>query len=189
MDWKSMAVPTLFFILSAILVGLVVPNLHRLPTVTKKFFDWLYLKEGEIKNRYAAALLQRLSIAVRDSVLHIENTAIEDLKEKAKDGTLTKEELLDALKKIKNECIDMVKNRVKLEGLFTLLTTIVFGNEEGMTKWISDHIETQVATLPPSGLQTNGPKLVTKAADKPVEPKKEEPAAPVVPPTAASPSV
>lgn len=189
LDWKAMAVPTLFYILSFVLVTLLLPRANKLPELTRKLFDWIYSKAGTAKNTYLAGLLQRLSIIVRDVVIQVENTAIEDLKQKAKDGQLTKEELLEALKNIKLNAINQAKEHIKLQGLFELVTTVLFGNEEGLTKWLTDHLETQVATLPPSGLQTNGPALATKVIAK-VEPaaKVEEPAAPVatpVPPPAA----
>lgn len=177
-DWKAMAVPALFYVLSFILVGLVLPVIHKLPELTRKLFDWVYAKAGTAKSAYVAGLLQRLSIIVRDVVLQVENTAIEDLKQKAKDGKLTKEELLEALKNVKNNAVDLAKNHIQLQGLFTLVTTIIFGNEEALTKWISDHIETQVATLPPSGLQTGPSAAILPKADKPAEPA-------VVPPPAA----
>lgn len=193
-DWKSLAGPALFTILSAILCGMVIPNLGKLPEVTKKFFSWLSTQEGHIKNVYVAGLLQRLSLAVRDTVLQLENTTIEDIKAKAADGVITKTEMLQLLAGVKDQCIKLVKEKVALEGLGSLLLTAVFGTEASMTQWIADHIETQVSTLKPSGLQTalpGGTVAATnlKAEPKPAEPKKEEPAAPVVPPTAASPSV
>ena len=168
-DWKSISGPTFFFLLSFFLVAAVVPNLHRLPELTKKLFDWLYSKEGTVKNAYAAGLLQRLSVIIRDIVLQMENTAIEDLKAKAADGKLTKEELFEALKDVKNNVIDLAVNHIKIQGLFEVVTKVLFSNEEDLRKWISDHIETQVATLPPSGLQTDGPALavLTKAVVAP----------------------
>jgi hypothetical protein len=164
-DWKSWAIPALFWLLSAVLTALVVPNLWRLPAVTKKFFDWLYSKEGEIKNEFARGLLQRLSILIRDIVIQMENTAIEDIKEKARDGKITKEEMLELLKGVKNNAVDLAVNHIKWQGLFDVVLKVVFGNEESLKKWIADHIETQVATLPASGLQTVAPNVVMAAAE------------------------
>jgi hypothetical protein len=166
-DWSGVGLTALFGIISVVAIVAIVPNLGKMPEFTKKGFDWLYAKAGTAKNVYVAGLLQRLTVLVRDVVLYMENTAVEDIKQKAADGKITKEEMLELLKGVKDRAITLCVDHIKLQGLFEVLSKVLFSTEDDLKKWLADHIETQVALLPSSGLQTLSPAQLALSASSP----------------------
>lgn len=145
-------------VLSALLTifgaGAVRYLLPKLPAMTQQVFDWLHSQSAGVKNAYARGILDRLIDLVAQKVLMLENTAIEDLKQKAADGVLTQEELIEALKGVKQRAIDEVKGHASAQGIWDIAKTIFLGDETALTKWLGDTVESAVAKLPPSNLQT-----------------------------------
>jgi hypothetical protein len=200
-DWKAVAAPFLTYLISGLVVYAVIPSLGKIPSATGKFFDWLKDKASHTKNQYAAGVLMRASMIVRDIVIGLENTEIEAIKDLAAAGRYkTKEDLLADLKIVKERAISDAKSHLMVTDLMKDLTTIFMGDGNALTKWLGDQVETHVATLPPSGLQTTGNPEISavasglKAADHnaltknlPSKPNEAAPVvAPEIPPKAAS---
>jgi hypothetical protein len=174
MEAVSQVLQLILGVLGALITTYLLP---KLPQATQNFLAWGKGKAGTVKNQYAAGVLQRLIDLVGQKVLMAENTLIEDLKEKAKDGKLTKEELLECLAKVKQTVLDDVKQYATAQGVWKAALDVFLNDENALQKWIGDVLEATVAKLPPSGLQTGGPAL-------PSAPPKNEvvaPAAPAVP--------
>jgi hypothetical protein len=176
-DWNSVLSQIITPVLVMIGLGLVNFLLPKIPGATKKGFDWLAGQTSKVKNQYLAGVLQRAAILVRDHVLLLENTEIELLKEKAAKGEITKDALPALLAAVKQKAIDMAKEHATAQDLWKDLLTVFMGNENALMKWLGDQVETQVSTLPASGLQSPvGDSLSAMAAGL----------APVVPQKAAS---
>ena len=153
-DWKNIAAPLLEYLISGIILYALIPNIGALPKLTMRFIEWAKAKSAHSKNVYISGLLHRATIVVGDHVLLLENTEIELLKEKASKGLISKAELPALLAEVKAKAIAMITQHLKAQDIWKDLLFIFMGSEEGLSKWISNQIETQVATLPPSNLQT-----------------------------------
>jgi len=162
---ESGALAMLLQLIGVALAVYIVPVvLVKLPALTTHALDWTKNQAGHVKNAYVAGILQRIIDLIGQKVLMVENTTIEDLKEKAKDGKLTKEELKDALAKAKQSVIDAVKADASAQGIWKLVLNIFMGDEGALGKWVGDAVEAMVAKLPPSGLQTSATAGVRPAA-------------------------
>lgn len=128
--------------------------LPKLKPATTSFIEWGKAKAGDVKNQYAAGVLQRLADLIGQKVLAAENTLIEDLKAAASDGQITKDELLAALAHVKATVIADVKATASAQGLLVAALTLFKDDDVALTKYIGDLLETFVAKLPASGLQT-----------------------------------
>lgn len=152
-------------LLSFLIVAIILPKvLVRLPAATHQAFDWLKGRAKTVKNAFAAGVLQRLADLIAQKVLKVENTIIEDLKEKAKDGKMTKAELLDALANAKKAALEAVKADATAQGLWSMAIEVFLGDENALGRWLGDTLEATVAKLPPSGLQTSATPGVKPAA-------------------------
>ena len=182
MNWKGMAGPIFFYLLSALVVYAIVPNLGKIPTVTGKFFDWLSDQAAHIKNQYMAGVLARASSVVRDNVILLENTEIEVIKDLAAGGHYkTKDDLKAALVAVKQKAIDMANANFTATNLMKDLL-FVFNDPNALTTWLGHQVETHVSTLPPSGLQTDNAAVAALPLKVVEPPKPVEVVAPVVAP-------
>lgn len=148
--------------------------LYVLPKIpfTKSLFTPINSAIGNVKNAYIRGVLQRLVDLIAQKVLVAENTMIEGLKEKAKDGKLTKDELQEELKKVRDTVLADVKEFATAQGLWDLALKIFMGDESALTKWVGDAMEAVVAKLPASGLQTTTNSNVAPAmASAPANPQ------------------
>jgi hypothetical protein len=161
-DLKSAGLAALSWLLTAVVVYALIPNLSKIPVATGKFFDWLKTQAGHIKNQFAAGVLQRLSDLAFQAVQVAENIAIEDLKAQAATGKLSPADLLVALKKVKDDVLAQIRLHATAQELWKD-ALYIFGNSEGaLLNWLDQNIESHVANLPPSGLQTVLPALEAK---------------------------
>lgn len=149
-NWSEILV-TVLEALGALIITYLLP---KLPKATKAFIEWSENKAHAMKHEAAGLVLGRLFRVVGDKVLALENTAIESLKEAAKDGKITKEELPALLAKVKASAIEQVKAEASAGALWEDAKKVFSGSEDALLKWVSGSIETHVATLPASGLQT-----------------------------------
>lgn len=142
-------------LVSLVISGFIVPVvLPKLPSLTARFFDWLSASAGHANNQFVAGVLQRLSTMVEQKVLAYENTEIEFLKEQAAAGKITKDNIPGLLAKMKEDLLAEVKQDATAHGLWDVSTKLFAGNEAALSVWLSGMVETHVAALPPSGLQT-----------------------------------
>jgi hypothetical protein len=152
-NWTEVAVPIIQWALAA----LVIYILPFIVPLTPRVFEAIKNQTEKVKNDYARGVLRRLNEVVGQKVLAAENTAIENLKEKAADGKLTKEELDQALKEVKAQVWADIKSELTAEGIWKQLLYIFGGNDNVVVEYIAGAqglIEAHVASLPPSGLQT-----------------------------------
>lgn len=89
---------------------------------------------NHVKNSYLKSALE----SAEKGVLIIQNTVVEDLKEKSKDGKLTAEEK----EEVKLKAIKIAKEQLGLLG--TMVLNIFTGNAE---KWIATQVEYIVARV------------------------------------------
>jgi hypothetical protein len=146
---------TLF--LSGVLALVALYLLPKLPKATGYLFDRLKAQTQLVENDLARTVLLRLQDLVRQRVLQVENTVIEGLKEKARDGKLTKEELADELQKVKLQTLNDIREVATLQGLWDLGMKLFVKDTApgaGLYGWLDKELEAVVATLPPSGLQS-----------------------------------
>jgi hypothetical protein len=156
--------------------------LPKLPALTQKMFDWVHDQAAHVKNQYLSGVLQRLSTLVGQRVLAYENTNIEYLKEAAASGRISADELPRLLAEMKQKLMDEVKKDLSLQGLWTVLLQVFAGDESSLTKYVSSLVETHVAALPPSGLQSpKGGEVAAMAKSAGNVAKVAEPATPVNP--------
>lgn len=169
LNWQNVVLPILETILGLIGAWVAATLLPKLPELTRNFVEWSKAHVQVTKNTYANGILARLVDLVGAKVLMLENTLIEDLKEAAKDGKITKEELLAALAKVKDQAIADVKTHASALGIFEIAKSLFLGDEKKLDSWLSDVVEATVAKLPPSGLQTaKAPGVEPIAAKLPV---------------------
>lgn len=144
------AVPAVSLILAAFVLYLW----PKLPKLSTSVFNLLDAQISKIHNQTAQEILQRVSTMLRAQALKMEVTIIEDLKEMARDGRLTPDELKVELLKVKGAVLSAVQGLITVQGLLDALSAIFLGNKDAMAKWMSDELEAHVSTFPPSGLQT-----------------------------------
>lgn len=139
-----------------LLGGLIVAYLlPKLPAATSNFIEWGKANAAKTKSEYANGLIRRMIDLLGAKVLAAENTLIQDLKEAAADGKVTKEELAAALKKVKEQVIADAKATASAQGIWGVIQDTLFkGDSVTVDKWLGDTVEALVAKLPPSGLQT-----------------------------------
>jgi hypothetical protein len=153
---ESGALTGLLQLLCLALVLFILPFVFKnLPALTANLVEWGKTQAKHVKNNYVSGILQRIIDLIGQKVLMVENSIIEDLKEKAKDGKLTKEELKAGLANAKQAVLDAVKADASAQGLWKLLLGIFLGDENALGKWLGEAVEATVAKLPPSGLQTS----------------------------------
>lgn len=158
-NWNEVLSPLLTAILSIVVTSLL-PLIVKL---TQRGFKWIDLKTDTVKNDYVRGLLDRLETIISDRVQHYENTAIEDLKEMAQSGKLSWAALPEALKSVKDDVLAEIKDDATAQNLWNDLLLIFGGNEQMMKSYLSKQVETHVAKLPPSNLQTGPAPAMAKA--------------------------
>jgi hypothetical protein len=147
----------------ALVVNYVLP---KIPGLTQFLIDLARHKASTLKNTYVKSVLDQIIALAGQKVLALENTEIQYLKAQAAAGNITSAELPALLAGIKNTAIQSIKADASAQELWTAALAIFGGNEAALIKWISDLIESHVAQLPPSGLQTsstNAPPAMAKA--------------------------
>jgi hypothetical protein len=142
--------------------------LPKLPEMTKNFVEWGKAHAMTTKSTYANQVLGRLIDLAGAKVLALENTLIENLKEAAKDGRITKEELKQALSEVKARAVNDVKAHASAQGVLGAAKDVFLGDETKLDSWLNDIVEATVAKLPPSGLQTAKAPGATPAIAGPV---------------------
>lgn len=148
-------------IVGALVALYILPRLK----VTEFIFKPVYVLVRMVKNAYIQGVLTRLVDLLKVQILAAENTLIEDLKQKAKDGTITKEELIGALAKVKEQVLANVKTHASMQGIYSLALKIFMGDEKALTGFLGDTLEGLVAQLPASGLQTSKDGVTPPAID------------------------
>ena len=162
LNWTEI-IGTLLEVVIGIAVTVILP---KLPGLTKQGFDWLATQSKKVNNEYAAGVLTRLSSMMGALVIATENTLIEDLKERARNGKLTKEDLPQALAGVKAIVLNKFKELATAQQLWAIALTIFGGDQQRLDAWIDQLLEAHVSELPASGLQTdkNGMPLPVPAA-------------------------
>lgn len=178
--WSTLGAEGLKILLELVAALVATVLLPRIPGLTKAAFDAAKSKAGTMQNQFAAGILSRLAIVVEDKVLAWENTVIEDLKEKAADGRLSKDELTAEYGKLKDKFQGEVKDLAQAQKLWEMGLAVFGGSEEALKKWLDQTKEAAVAKLPPSGLQSSvdGVHKPALALTKPEAPPVPPPAAP-----------
>jgi hypothetical protein len=162
LDW---AIPA---IIAPLFIRYILPKL--LP-VTQHGFDWVEKQAKGVKNQYAQGVLTRMSNLVEAEVLAYENTVIEMLKERAAEGKIKKEELPAILREMKLELLEQVRKKATSQGIWEEAVKVFLGNGSELGSWLSGMVETHVAKLPPSGLQTSKDGITPPAvSEDPVPP-------------------
>lgn len=154
-NWQNLLGLVVTALVSVFGIGALIGLLPKLSGATEAGFEWLKA-HAEIKgHEKVTIILQRTIVLVRTKVLEYENGAIEDLKEKAADGKLTKEELEDEYKKLSEKFRSDMKELLTLHGLWDVVKAFLGGGtEEGAFKVLDTLKNAAVAQLPASGLQT-----------------------------------
>lgn len=136
--------------------GYLIPTLlPKMPALTQKAFEWLTQHAGHIKNQMLAGILTRLSTLIEQKVLAYENTEIEALKAAMTAGNITPVLLPRLLADMKARLIVEVKAEASAQTLWQDALYVFGGTESSLLSWVSSTVETHVAALPPSGLQTS----------------------------------
>ncbi len=141
-------------VLVAALLLLINYGLKYVPGVTQHLFGMGEHKVGTMKDIYVKGILYRFVTLAEQKVLMLENTEIQYIKTQAAAGMVTPAQLPTLLAGVKNKAIEAVKADASAQGLWATATSIFGGNEAALVKWLGDVIESNVAKLPPSGLQT-----------------------------------
>jgi hypothetical protein len=161
-DWKTLGPAVLSWLITVVVLYAIISNLKKIPDATGKLFDWLRQQAGHVKNQFAAGVLDRLCNMAEYAVLAAENIAIEDLKAQAASGKLSPEDLLVALKKVKDDVLAKVKEHATAQNLWQDAVILFNGKDDLLMKWLGDVVEAHVSKLPPSGLQSVLPALEAK---------------------------
>lgn len=144
----------IYGLLSIIIAGFVNYVLPKVPGVTQHLIDMAKHKVGGLKNTYVQGILNRIITLGGQKVLMLENTEIQAIKAQAAAGKITPDQLPSLLQAVKVKAINSVKEDASAQGIWGSATSVFGGNETALLKWLGDAIESQVAQLPSSGLQT-----------------------------------
>lgn len=152
---KHMGADLLQTIIPLIVIPAILRFLPKILPVTGHIFEWIKGRAGTVSNQYAASILSRLTDLVWAKVHAFENTVIEDLKAALADGKVTKDELKGLLFKVKEDALGQVKTEANAQRLWQMALYVFGGDEKALESWLANELESHVAGLPPSGLQTS----------------------------------
>jgi hypothetical protein len=178
LNWNEILQSVLNYALPALISFVVLKLLPKLFPATQAGIDWVKNQAANVKNEWARTLLNRVITLVGQKVLAFEQTFIEDMKTKVMQGRIDPKDIPAILKEEKDKLLAQLKAELTVQGLWNDLKVILGGEDGFIIKWLDQVLESQVAQLPPSGLQTR------KVADQPAA--VEVAVAPPVPQPAAS---
>jgi hypothetical protein len=174
MNWTEIGQSVLNYVLPIAAGFIILKLLPKLMPTTQAGIDWVKAQAATVKNEAARAILNRGITVVGQHVLAFEQTFIEDMKDKVKNGRIDPKDIPAILQEEKTKMLAVLKDELTAQNLWTDIKALLGGQDGLVTTWLGTVIEAQAAQLPPSGLQTRKDPAVPAAVEL-------VPAAPKVP--------
>lgn len=151
--WNSPVVQE--YLLPLVITFVIAKLLPKIFPATQAGIDWVKGQAGNVKNEFARTILNRAITLVGQKVLAFEQTFIEDMKDKVKQGRISPKDIPAILKEEKEKMLAQLKEELTAQAIWGDVKALVGGGEDSLAmKWLDTVLESQAAQLPPSGLQT-----------------------------------